>query len=257
MFRFIIVLILFTAQLFAEYENVATRLYIETKEGYSLDRLVFGIHKEASDYLDTLLGESELPPFPPPDGIHAGFLFLDTAQNETIMSYKDFRPYPGNVDDTVKYVLIVMKGAGDIITFKWHPLGPEIARAYIVDRITHGSLVNINMKDSTEARIENEFIEKFEIVVFYNDNPLSVEQYDNPNETVFVYPVEFTDKFTIKSMGKYKSYKIYNLFGSLAAEGMLVNEKTEIDFNAAAPGVYFVVVFDAQGRRLVQKIIKY
>ncbi len=257
MFRFIIVLILFTAELFAEYGNVATRLYIETKEGYSLDRLVFGIHKDASDYLDTLLGENELPPFAPPEGIHAGFLFLDTAQQETIMSYKDLRPYPENVDDTVRYILTVMKGAGDVITFKWHPLGPEIAGAYIVDKITNGSLVYVSMKDSTEAKITNEFIEKFEIIVFYDDNTVSVEEINKQKEDNFVYPVEFTDRFTINSMGIYKSYKIYNLFGSLAAEGVLIGTRTEINFNAAAPGIYFVVVFNAQGKRQVQKIIKY
>jgi hypothetical protein len=118
MLRILIIVIIFSTELFAGYNNLGTRLYIESKEGYTLDRLVFGINEKATNYLDTALGESELPPFPPPEGIHAGFLFKDTAQNEIIMSYKDYKPFPAHLYDTVKYVLTVMKGAGDIITFK-------------------------------------------------------------------------------------------------------------------------------------------
>ena len=254
MFRVLIIAILFTSQLFAGYDDLATRLYIHTKEGYSLDALVFGINADATNYLDTALGEAELPPFPPPEGIHAGFMFLDTTQDQIIMSYKDLRPYPENIGDTVKYVLQVMKGAGDIITFSWHPLGPEITSAVIVDKMTQGTLVSVNMKDSSKATIDNEFIERFEIWVVYEPTT-SVEKTENFTD-LNVLPVEFTDRITIKGDTKYVSYKIYNINGSLVKWGDLEAGYADIDFNAAGPGIYFITVFDKKGNKKVRKVIK-
>jgi hypothetical protein len=254
MYKVLIIVLIFSTELFAGYNNLATRLYIESKEGYSLDKLVFGINENASNYLDTALGESELPPFPPPEGIHAGFLFKDTAQNEIIMSYKDLRPFPTHLYDTVRYVLTVMKGAGDIITFKWHPLGNDIYSAVIVDKLTGGKLIFVNMKDSTEAKIDNEFIEKFELRVLYE--PTTDVENPADNENLFIYPVEFTDRITINGNGSYKSYEIYNINGSLVRQGILESGYAEIDFNAAAPGIYFIAVFDDKGNKAVKKVIK-
>jgi len=256
--KLLLLLLVTTLQLSADYSNTATRIYIETKDGFELDKLRFGINKNATNSLDTALGELELPPFPPPEGIHAGFDFLDTNQGENIISYLDLRPFPENEYDTVKFVLQTFKGAGDKLTLWWHPIGPEIQSAFIVDKITEGTLIRINMKDSSKAEIDNEFIERFLFLIIYNPNT-SVEE-DESNDVIDnelnVFPLEFTDRVTISCDISFSRYELYNLYGSLAAKGMIMNGHADIALNAAAPGIYFIAVYDSTGRRIVKKIIK-
>jgi hypothetical protein len=135
-----------------------------------------------------------------------------------------------------------------------HPLGNDIYSAVIVDKLTGGTLVNVNMKDSTKARIDNEFIERFEVWVIYE--PTTDVETPEEKENLFIYPVEFTDKITINGNGSYKSYKIYNLYGSLVRQGVLESGYADINFNAAAPGIYFIAVFDGKGNKTVKKVIK-
>lgn len=254
MFRVFVLVILMSTQLFAGYDNLGTRLYIKSEFGYNLDNLVFGINSTATNYLDTALDERELPPFPPPEGIHAGFLILDTTQNEIVMSYKDLRPFPERIGDTVRYEIKVLKGAGDIITFSWHPLGNEIASAQILDKITHGTLINVNMKDSTKARIDNEFIEKFELLVVYEPTT-DVESRKNNND-LNIYPTEFTDRIVIDGDAKYRTFTIYDILGSKLKAGALNTGYKEINLNDATPGIYIITVFDDKGNHKVKKVIK-
>ncbi|GEM_PF-960057 len=254
MLRIIIVILLFSMQLFAGYSNLGTRLYIETKLGYKLEKLVFGINENASIYLDKSLGESELPPFPPPQGIHAGFMFMDTSQKEMIMSYKDYKPFPLKKYDTVKYVLRVMKGAGDIITFKWNPLGNNIFSAVIVDKLTGGKIININMKDSSKAKITNEFVEKFELYVLYE--PITDVVESNDVKILNVFPTECTDKITINGSEKFVYYRIYDVLGSMVNCGELVAGFSVVDVSGLASGVYIIAVLDGEGNRVLRKVVK-
>jgi hypothetical protein len=114
------------------------------------------------------------------------------------------------------------------------------------------------MKDSSSARIDNEFIERFIFQIVYNPNTSIGEERVNTSEIsdIIVYPVEITDKVTISCDTKYNRYEIFNLFGSKAADGVILDGHTEIAINAAAPGIYFIAIYDNAGNRVVKKIVK-
>ena len=236
----IIFTILFSANSYAQFANMATRLYIDTQRGYSLDKLVFGIHKDATNSLDTELNEFELPPFPPPEGIHAGFIVYDTNQNENVMTYIDKRPYPRDEQDTVVFVLQTFKGSGDLITFRWNPIGPEILSAFIYDRVTDGKVVAINMKDSTSAFISNEFIERFNIKVVYNQGT-NVKETDNNSELI-VSPTFFSESIKISNADNYYFYMLIDMAGRTMQTGKIVDGEADINTSDIASGAYILIV---------------
>jgi len=247
--------ILFSVNSYAEFENTAARLYIDTQRGYSLDKLVFGIHKDATNSLDSELNEFELPPFPPPEGIHAGFIVYDTNQNENVMTYIDKRPCPRDEQDTVVFVLQTFKGSGDLITFRWNPIGPEILSAFIYDRVTDGKVVAINMKDSTSAFISNEFIERFNIKVVYNQGT-SVKETDNNNE-LMVIPTIFSESIKISNADNYYFYMMIDMAGRTMQTGKIVDGEADVNTAYISSGVY-MLIFRGSGQLVLSKmIIKY
>lgn len=247
--------ILFSINSFAEFKNVATRLYIDTQRGYSLDRLVFGIHKDATNSLDEELNELELPPFPPPEGIHAGFIVYDTNQNENVMTYIDKRPYPKDERDTVDYVLQAFKGSGDLITFKWNPIGPDIVSAFIYDKVTEGKIIAINMKDSTSAFISNEFIERFLIKVVYSQST-QVSEFNSTDEPI-VIPTIFSDNIKISKANSYNSFMIIDLSGRTLQTGNITEGEAEINTAEICSGVYMLIARGSGQLVSSQMIIKY
>lgn len=245
---------LFTFNSSQAYINIKSRITIDTKQGYNLDKLRFGIDQLATTSLDTSLGELEVPPFKPPEGINAGFIIFDKKQNENIWTYTDLRPYPEKPYDTVFYNLTVLKGNGDLCTLSWNPLFPEILSAIIVDALTGGAVVKINMKDSTKAFVNNEFIEQFVLKVVYD--PATYIEEDNLSNDEHIKANIIKDELNLISDNLLQCYELYNLDGNrIIGETINCNEFNK-DISNLPSGLYFVVVEDNIGKFFVRKFIK-
>ena len=236
------------------YVDIRTRLYVTTKNGYSLDKLIFGLDSKASSSLDTALGEREIPPIPPPEGVHGGFMIFDTNQNSNIYTFVDLRPYPSDNFTADTFFLRLWKGSGDLITFNWNPLWPEILSAKIVDALTGGSIININMKDSTKALIDNEFIENFLVVVSY-DPQTSVSD-NNDNSQIIISPQPVNDKINIISDVNITSYRILNLTVNIVQSGNISSGLERIDAGMLLQGIYFIELSDDLGNSYIRKFVK-
>lgn len=252
---FIVVFTISSLHSFA-YENIKTRITIKTKNGYSTDKLIFGLHRDATDGLDLALDELEAPPFPPPqgEGINAGFVIYDTKQKQNIWTYMDLRPYPTSDTQTVVHKIEILQGAGDVVTLSWKALWPDIESAKLVDVITMGKLLTIDMKDSTSATITNEFINTLYLLVKYV-NPLSVND-NNSSEGLNIYPTIFDEKINIEADKKYKSYMLSNILGTVCYGNMPEVGALELPASNISDGMYFVTLSDDKGNRISKKIIK-
>lgn len=239
------------------YENIKSRIDITTKQGYSINNLRFGLHSLATTSLDTALGELEAPPFKPPEGINAAYEIFDSTQMQKIWTYMDLRPFPTKPYDTVFHYLKILKGNGDLCTLSWNPLFPEILSAILVDALTDGKLININMKDSVKAFINNEFLESFILKVVY-DPPTGIieDKVYNYDEVLSAHLSSDGNSLNIESDYCLGNYELYSIWGICLTKGNLESNKETIIINNLPQGIYFLRVRDFQGKFHLIKVVK-
>ncbi|MCX7736019.1 MAG: T9SS type A sorting domain-containing protein [Candidatus Kapabacteria bacterium] len=252
--KFLIIILLFTIpfMLLGDYKNTRVRLFLKTKLGEEFNTLVFGIDKDATDYLDKNIGEQELFPGHPPSGLHAVFIIYDSIQKENVWSYLDLKAFP-DLDTGYKYYRMdVQYHAGDNLIFEWRPFGDEIREAWINDIIT-GDLVKINMKDSSRAFIENQFIKKFDLKVKYESNT-NVDEV--PKDDILIYNNPINDNIQIISSEQIKDFTLFNLFGKEMISENINDKKANIDISFLSSGLYFVKLKFFNDKTIIKKIIK-
>lgn len=116
--------------------------------------LIFGQDSLATDSLDSVLGESELPPLPPQGVFDARFQF---PTNPPIQSYIDFR------NDTLMAIDWPLYFQGTYpITITWNPNTLPYGSFYLVDGLG-GMIVRINMKTDSIVTVSNSAISKLYI----------------------------------------------------------------------------------------------
>ncbi|MBN2088311.1 T9SS type A sorting domain-containing protein [candidate division KSB1 bacterium] len=113
--------------------------------------LTFGQAPEANDGQDLYLGETELPP-PPPPGIFDARFELPGA---TIFSLKDFR---SDADKELNWKCRFQPGSGGFpITLSWNPSDLPDKRFNLKDAIT-GTIINVDMKAQINCTVTNSAI---------------------------------------------------------------------------------------------------
>ena len=117
-------------------------LFVEDLDGSS-KMLKFGMDPLATDGIDVIFGESDLPPFPPVGAFEARFYLPENNFQGTLGSYDDYRfmdsiPYWG----TKEFRLAYQVGTGTVIKFSWN--FPSHVNGLLQDLIG-GSIVNVNM----------------------------------------------------------------------------------------------------------------
>lgn len=237
------------------YEKTKTRLYLSTKNGYTMDKLVFGIDPNATSSLDTALGENDAPPFPVPDGMNAGFYIYDSTQQSNVWTYLDLRPYPSSDTAWVYYRIEAAINSGDILTVKWNPIGPEIDSAIIIDRYTNGFQVKVDMKKETTAKMPNEFIYSLLMKVKYPTKTISVSEYNDNSDKIYITnPV--SDEMQIFSELEILSLNIINSLGETELLINKINSKEKINLSGLNTGIYYVIINCANSTSFVKKVIK-
>ncbi len=240
------------------YNNTRTRIYLETKNGYKIDKLIFGINKLASNSLDTALGEYEAPPFAPPQGqgINAGFVIYDTTQEANIWTYLDLRPFPKSDTSWVYYKIQALIGSGDIITVKWAGIGSEIDSAILTDVVTNGLLINIDMKKNSSVVMPNEFVDEFYLKVKY---PNDVEEVLNGNTNItspVIYPNPAENELNISSDEIIESLVIINSDGSGRQISDIYSSNYCLDIRDLPCGSYTLIINTKNSSSYTNQFIK-
>ena len=253
---FIIPIIFYGLNLYG-WEDIKTRITVTSKNGYSSDKLIFGLNSKATESLDTALGELEAPPIGPPSGISPVFYIYDTNQKTNIYTWMDLRPYPETDTSTIEYIIEVFKATDDILTFSWKPLWPEIDKAILMDTLPNHMYAYVNMKDSTQATISNNYIHTFKLLVNYKNQSEIIEKKINTGENyIKIYPVVFNNKIIVESSNIFEKYKIVNTIGFEVLSGEIISGNEEIKTESLANGIYFILCYDIKGNMNIQKVIK-
>jgi hypothetical protein len=135
-------------------------------------KLYFGLDPTATDSIDTHLGESALPPFPPPGAFEARYILPENNFSGTLSSYSDFRfaelPFTGQIEWRLAY----QPGVGDTITIIWD--FPTYLTGTLLD-IFNGTLINVSMADSGSFTVNDPFLFNQLKMLIDFDNALPVE----------------------------------------------------------------------------------
>lgn len=108
--------------------------------------LKFGLDPIATDEIDIILGESDLPPFPPAGAFEGRFYLPQNNFQGTLGSYDDYRfmdsiPYSGVKEFRLAYQV----GTGTVIKFTWN-LQPNVTG--LLQDLAGGVFVNVIMDSS-------------------------------------------------------------------------------------------------------------
>jgi photosystem II stability/assembly factor-like uncharacterized protein len=213
----------------------------DAEEIESSEILTFGQHKEATDGIDTDLGEYELPPVPPPTIFDSRFILPTTPVTASLLDLRDSALT--EIDWTISFQ---PGSAGYPITFDWDSLSFPEGTFYLKD-LAGGSLISINMKNQSSYILSNPAITSLNIAykgncsvitvddgwnmisVPYNaedmsatnlfpDAASSLFKYDNG------YSVEDTLSAGVGYWVKYSSNETIQICGGLTGDSVTVNE---------------------------------
>lgn len=236
-------------------EPLRLRLTIWGNDSVSTDKLVLGFDTRATNGLDTILGEMELPPFVPPGsfGVFGVFIFYDSVQKSNVWSYMDIRPFPENYDDTIKFLVLAKHDFGLKLGFEWRPISEEYEYAWIVDEYL-GTLFQVNMKEKTKADVDNEFLDKFFVKIkLQKSSSVEGKSYDN---VFIVYPNPFDDYFAIQNLNsKEFRFALYDVLGKEHLSGSADSELNTFFTNKLEKGIYYLRI-NCEGKIFVRKLLK-
>ncbi len=259
-FILFIFLIASISGLYGQNKYVLMRIYAENELEERNDKLKFGLHENATDGIDRellindkqdTLAEFEIP-FKPPSGL---FTVFETPGNG-LWSYLDFRPYPTNDSAYVRYKM-VLRREGDSLFFEWFNMPEGIDSAHITDANPDFDLFFKKMERTGSVKVENEYMDKFYIHVWYNKELVSVEKnVKSITKKLKVYPNSAFNQINIQTDRVYKKIEIYNYLGRLVTSENITSNDTQINVGGLERGIYFVRVTHANGNYLTEKFFK-
>jgi hypothetical protein len=145
-------------------DNVAAPKYLQ-----------LGIDVNATDDIDTLLGESELPPMPPAGNFEARFILPKNNFSGELSSYVDFRNGTNPFTGQKIYRLQFQKSASaTAVTIKWN-LPSSITGA--LKDIINGTLINVPVAGTGEYTVTNPTaFSKLALILDFVNTPLSADE---------------------------------------------------------------------------------
>ncbi|AFH50725.1 Cadherin domain protein [Ignavibacterium album JCM 16511] len=230
---FLSIVLFFTINIFSQNPlQPQISITITVTDGRNdIRNLKVGIDPLATDDIDEILGEGDLPPFPPLSVFEARFNLPINDFNGTRSSYWDFRNGTAPFTGTIEHRLVFQKGEGDSVVIYWN--FPNSVTALLQDIVT-GGFINIQMSGEGEFVVPNpDVFNKLKLFITYNgttdieDNGLTVndfclyQNYPNPfnPSTTIKYSIETTQFITLK---------IYDVLGNEIKT--LVNETKQPGF---------------------------
>lgn len=229
--------------------NTKVGLFITNDIGEIESKISFGAIDNAIDSIDNNLGEFEIPPIAPIEGIWAA-LNLDTITASGLWSYKDYRSVPKDKEYFYhRYNLIYGFGDGTKITIKWKNLPKNIDSAFITDIVT-GTIINVDMLKNDSLLVTNRAIDKLFIKVWFNKNNVSVDE--NFGNNIIIYPNPASDRLRVNSTIDIENIEIYNTMG----EKILTGNLNDINLSGLSSGVYTIKIITIDNKESYRRFVK-
>lgn len=219
------------------------------------ENLILGVAPDATERMDSIYQEMEIPDFPFPSGIFTAVcLTYDSTDKKDIWSYRSiYGPTGDGVKFLIKYKFRVFYGYSNYVKMSWLSLPPEIDSAIIMDSFG-GYKFKVNMKEKTEAINDEILLENFDVFVYYNFSNVGV---DNPIlDNLTVYPNPTKNIIQINSNDSIKMIEVCNILGISLFNNNIDGNEFKIDLSDLQPNVYLIKLIKYNNEVIVKKIIK-
>lgn len=258
--------IIFLVMLFAGIVTAAlaqnpalnVRLNVADNAGGAQD-LFFGLDKNATNGLDTGLGENELPPFPPTGVFEVRFIGTDIGMPALgLGAYRDYRAgdlsFNGTMTHEIKYQA---NAGGSAVKISW--FFPQGVTGVLQD-LFGGVVVNQAMSNNGSYTVTNLAVDKLKLTITYNNVTTTVGDAAASTPATFALLQNYPNPFSaVGSLGTIIQFdlpqaakvhlEIYNLTGEKVAtliNGPQPAGRQSVRWNgwddfgkAVAGGVYF------------------
>ncbi len=257
LFSYMILIIIFLFSSFAYCQSVAqVSIPFEIYDNAGGQKILyFGLDQTATNGIDFLLGESDLPPYPPTGAFDARWLLPENGFNGSLSSWLDYRnapgfPYSGTIEHRFRYQS--MSGA-TAMYFYWN-VPPEVTG--LVQDLLNGTFINVPIEGHGTYQIINfETFNQLKFFVYYNNAVSDVEdEAELPSD--FTLEQNYPNPFNPNTVISYQlpvsgdvTLKVYDVLGNEVAT--LIDEEKpagihEIEFNIhsdegqnLSSGIYF------------------
>ena len=180
----------------------------------SLKVLTIGQDPNATDSIDLILGEYELPPAPPTGIFDARF---NLPTNPVVSSLKDYRD---SVKKEITWTITFQPGsAGYPMTFSWDSTSFPVGTFYLKDCM-EGSFVNVNMKNQSCYTLTEPAITSLNISYKGVSSMVSVN-----NEWNMISVPLLAEDMSLSNLFQTATSPAYGFNGSYVTEDTLVGEK--------------------------------
>jgi len=214
--------------------EIPIRVVDEQGDGFLNSPLMIGISKEASDGIDSELGELELFPGKPPGEVNLCALKieqLDEISGQKLWSNKDLRPQTDEDKQYQKYLIKLYYFQKDLrMNFEFEE--ENIDSIKITD-IQDGIFLSENITDTKTFFYDNENLRdvEFFIHVWYNFKVKSINDNYSDKEIKYNNSLLVSTKFMSELI-------IYNINGLPIHKSK--NPTKEIDLSSLGAGIYFL-----------------
>jgi hypothetical protein len=221
----------------SQQQQPSVSIPLTLTDGVAAATLLFGFDPSASDSLDRLFGESELPPFPPSDVFDARFVGFDIGKPLGLGTQKDFRPGTPGTSFQQIHELYYQTTPGRTITIRWN-LPSNVTG--IMQDIYLATIIVVAMKDSGSYTVQNPSVYSRLKMTIYYASTSSVET-GKPDQ--FVLSQNHPNPFNPSTTIRYRLQAIGNRWVRLAVYDMLGREVAVLTNERKEPGEY-VATFD-------------
>jgi len=255
--RFYILLIIIAAlvpNVCLSKDEVRINIHVGTDDQSKtvLKHLYFGLNENATEGIDTVLGEKDLPPWTPPTDLYAVFTFIDTTAIEEKYTYVDMRPFPTS-GSTPTLCTLSVKNAATKIYLSWQKIeSTEIDSISLEDIFDDIQIVKVNMMEQqsyTQDLLVSR-IDKF-LIKIWAKNTTDVIDEETKEENIIVA----SNKILFDN-DEFKRIKIFSLNGIQIMECELNQGHNIIDINGLTDGPYFITAISDNGKVFNKKILK-
>jgi hypothetical protein len=218
---------------------VALSIPVALSDGTTTQTLYFGLDPLATDTLDSVLGESELPPLPPSEVLDTRFVGFDIGINLGLGTVSDYRKGDAATSGTRIHELAFQVAPGKTLRIQW--AFPPGVKAVVQDLIL-GTFVQFTMEGTGSYTLTNPSVfGKLKMTVQYASTSLDVPELEPRESGLYQnFPNPFNPVTTIPfqlTAAGHVTLEVYDLPGRKVVE--LLSERMDAGWNH--------VGFDARG----------
>lgn len=205
-------------------------------------------HPDATDGLDTALGEVEIPDIPLPGDIFYVWTIAPTQEAIwlspiDIRTFKIGEPSYANHDMRVNWT-------GGRLEITWgNTLPPSIDSMYITDGYTEfpNNVVKTKVTPGAKFQTDNPALDRFRILVWYNGVATSVAEEVTTAPDVQFFPHPVRETLHLAGLEPGQLIKIMDVRGQVFTTTSVEASTASIAVNDLPPGTYLLSVIDNNG----------